>query len=176
MVATSQPKREYKEDDGAMPIVTEPHDSDYEFIEEEEKGNKGSRAGSIISSVAVGRLKTMIKDGLNHLLSAFFCIHIFSTTIANMTTAKVDAENLPTGNLTWKMLLDFFMEQGVQITGWPETVLFPTQRLKPDAAQKSGQGIKDIGINSTRLLAERLDNRGSSMAAVKVDINGTCSH
>lgn len=93
-----------------------------------------------------------------------------------MTTDKVDAGNLPTGNLIWKTLPEYLMERGVQITGWPENVLFPTQKLKPDAAQNSSQGIKDIGINGTRLLAERLNNPRSSIAAVKVDVDGMCPH
>ena len=91
-----------------------------------------------------------------------------------MTTDDVKAENLPTGNLRWKTLSEYFMEREVQITGWPETVLFPTQRVKPDASHKTGQGIKDIGVNGTRLLAERLGNPRSSMAAMLVDIDGTC--
>jgi len=50
-----------------MPIVKEPHDSNYEYVEEEDKG---SRAGSTISSMGFVGLKTMIKSGLNELLGA----------------------------------------------------------------------------------------------------------
>ena len=39
----------------------------------------------------------------------FFCIHIFSTTVTNMTTDDVKAENLPTGNLIWKTLPEYFI-------------------------------------------------------------------
>lgn len=59
-----------------MPVITEPHDSDYEPVEEEEKGSRGSRAGSVISSVAFGPLKTMIKNGFNRLLGTSFFAYI----------------------------------------------------------------------------------------------------
>jgi len=65
------------------------------------------------------------------------------------------------------------MERGVQITGWPESVLFPTQRVNPDTGRP--QGIKDIGINGARLLAERLDDPQGSMRAVNVGEYGRCS-
>jgi len=96
-----------------------------------------------------------------------------------MTTAKIEEDNLPKGNLIWKMLPDFLMERGVQITGWPEGVLFPTQRFNRDSGWKSAQGIKDIGINGARLLAERLESLNDpqeSMRAVNIGKCGMCSH
>jgi len=60
-----KPKRHYKEDDGALPTIKEPHDSDYEFVEEEHKDSKTG-----ICSMGFAGLKTMIHNGLNELLGA----------------------------------------------------------------------------------------------------------
>lgn len=84
----------------------------------------------------------------------------------------IDESNLPPGNLMWKTLPSFFIDRGIQITGWPQNVLFPTQKVNPDSVRKSGQGIKDIGTNAARLLAEALINSPCSVKAKRVSKRG----
>jgi len=166
-----KPERQYKEDDDALPTIEEPHDSDYEPVEDD----KDSRAGSAACSASFTSVKNMIRHGLDELLSAHSFYQCLNGCHLHYFSADIDEEALPKGNLIWKTLPDYLMERGIQLTGWPQSVLFPTQKLKPDAGRKSGQGIKDIGINGTRLLAEKLTDPQGSVKLTKVDIDGKCS-
>jgi len=58
-----KPEHQYKEDDGVMPTIKEPHNSNYEPVEED----KDSRAGSATFSMSFMSVKTMIRDSLNAL-------------------------------------------------------------------------------------------------------------
>jgi hypothetical protein len=61
-------QRTFKEDDGHLSPIKEAHNSDYEFVEEEDKG---SHSGSASSAAGFIELKTLIKNGLNKVLGAF---------------------------------------------------------------------------------------------------------
>lgn len=155
-----------------MPIIEEPHDSDYEPV----KDDKDSRAGSVTCSADFTLVKAMIRQGLDKIFSAhLFYQRVYSCHL-HYFLADLNVGILPKGkNLIWKALPDLLLERGVQLTGWPETILFPTQKLKLDATRKSGQGIKDIGINGAHLLAETLAGQEGCIKGTEVNIAGKCS-